>query len=60
MNLPHQLITEALHTATHKNGFRKETMKFQTFSLNGYLAWMLADVQTNHGRSFAHVQWFSH
>ena len=25
-----------------------------------YLAWMLADVQTNYGGSSAHVQWFSH
>ena len=34
-------------------------MRFQTFVLNGYLAWMLAGMQTNHGGSSAHVQWFS-
>ena len=30
-------------------------MRFQTFVINGYLAWMLAGVQTNHGSSSAHV-----
>ena len=44
----------------HKNGFGKDMMTFGIFGINGYLAWMLADVQTNHGRSFVHVQWFSH
>ena len=33
--------------------------RFQTFIINGYLAWMLAGAQTNHGSSSAHVQWFS-
>ena len=28
--------------------------------VTGILAAMLADVQTNHGISFAHAQWFSH
>ena len=31
----------------------------RTFITNGYLAWMLAGAQTNHGSSSAHVQWFS-
>ena len=44
----------------HKNGFRKETTRFQTFVINSYLAWMLAGAQMNHGGSSAHVQWFSH
>ena len=44
----------------HKNGFGKETMRFQTFVINGYLVWMPAGVQMNHGGSSAHVQWFSH
>ena len=44
----------------HENGFGKEMMRFQTFIINGYLAWMPAGVQTNHGSSSAHVQWFSH
>ena len=35
----------------HKNGFRKETMRFQTFIINVYLAWKLAGLQTNHGGS---------
>ena len=34
--------------------------RFRTFVLNGYLAWMLAGVQTNQGGSSVHVQWFSH
>ena len=34
--------------------------RFQTSVINGYLAWMLAGVQTNHGSSSVHVQWFSH
>ena len=44
----------------HVNRFGKETTTFQTFSINGYLAWMPAGVQTNHGSLFMHVQWFSH
>ena len=44
----------------HENGFRKETTRFQTFIISGYLAWMLVGVQTNHGSSSAHAQWFSH
>ena len=43
----------------HENGFGNETTAFRTFGLNGQLAWMETDVQTNHGGSFAHVQWFS-
>ena len=43
----------------HKNGFGKETMRFQTSVINGYLAWKPADVQMNHGGSSVHVQWFS-
>ena len=35
-------------------------MRFQIFVINGYLAWMLAGAQTNHGSSSAHAQWFSH
>ena len=31
-----------------------------TFVTNGYLAWMLAGVQTNYGSSSVHAQWFSH
>ena len=34
--------------------------RFLTFIINGYLAWTLVGVQTNHGSSSAHVQWFSH
>ena len=34
-------------------------MRFQTFVLNGYLAWMLECAQTNHGSSSACTQWFS-
>ena len=33
--------------------------RFQTFVINSYLAWMPAGVQTNHGGSSAHAQWFS-
>ena len=44
----------------HKNGFGKEMTRFRTSVINGYLAWMLAGAQTNHGSSSAHVQWFSH
>ena len=44
----------------HENRFGKEMMRFQTFGINGYLAWMLVGVQTNHGGWSAHVQWFSH
>ena len=44
----------------HENGFGKEMTRFQTFSINSYLVWMLAGVQMNHGRSSVHVQWFSH
>ena len=40
--------------------FGKETMRFRTFVINGYLAWMLAGVQTNQASSSAHAQWFSH
>ena len=35
-------------------------MRLQTFVINGYLAWMLADVQMSHGSSSAYAQWFSH
>ena len=35
-------------------------MRFQTFVINGSLAWMLAGVQMNHGSSSVHVQWFSY
>ena len=44
----------------HENGFGKEMMRFQTSVINGCLAWMLAGVQTNHGSSSVHAQWFSH
>ena len=46
-----------------KTGSENETMRFRTFHikwLNGYLAWMLACMQMNHGMSSAHLQWFSH
>ena len=43
----------------HENRFGKEMMRFQTSVINGYLAWMPAGVQMNHGSSSAHVQWFS-
>ena len=43
-----------------KTGLEKEMTKFQTSAINGYLAWMLAGVQTNHGGSSVHAQWFSH
>ena len=43
----------------HESGFGKEMTRFQTFGLNGYLAWMLAGAWMNHGGSSAHVQWFS-
>ena len=34
-------------------------MRFGLSIMLGFLAWMLADVQTNHGSSTAHEQWFS-
>ena len=34
--------------------------RFQTSVINGYLAWMPAGVQMNHGSSSAHAQWLSH
>ena len=34
--------------------------RFQTSITNGYLAWMPAGMQTNHGSSSAHTQWFFH
>ena len=37
-----------------------ETMRFRTFVINSYLAWMPAGVQMNLGGSSVHVQWFSH
>ena len=43
-------------------GLENETMRFQNFRikrLNGYLVWMLAGMQTNHGGSSVHAQWFS-
>ena len=43
----------------HENRFGKGMMRFQTFIINGYLAWMPAGVQMNHGSSSVHVQWFS-
>ena len=45
-----------------KTGLEKEMMRFQSFCmkrLNGYLAWMPAGMQTNHGSSSVHAQWFS-
>ena len=38
---------------------RQKTQLNRTFVTNGYLAWMLAGVQTNHGGSSVHAQWFS-
>ena len=35
-------------------------MRFQISVINGYLMWMPAGVQTNHGSSSTHAQWFSH
>ena len=43
----------------HENWFRKDMTRFQTSVINGYLVWMPAGVQMNHGGSSAHVQWFS-
>ena len=43
-----------------ENGFGREMMRFQTFIINSYLAWMPVGVQTNHGSSSVHAQWFSH
>ena len=43
-----------------KKGFGKETMRFQTSVINGYLVWMPAGAQMNYGSSSAHAQWFSH
>ena len=37
----------------------KWVWKRDDFKINGYLAWMLVGVQTNHGSSSVHVQWFS-
>ena len=34
-------------------------MRFQTFVINSYLAWMLVGAQTNHGGSSVHAQWLS-
>ena len=39
---------------------QRKTEPNQTFITNGYLAWMPAGVQMNHGSSSVHVQWFSH
>ena len=38
---------------------QQKTKLNRTFVTNGYLAWMLAGVQMNHGGSSMHVQWFS-
>ena len=43
-----------------ENQVRKEMKKFGAFVIFGVPVWMLADVQTNHGSSNAHSQWFSH
>ena len=48
------------HQNTLQERVWKETMRFQTFVINGYLAWMLVGVQMNRGSSSAHVQWLSH
>ena len=43
----------------HENWVKKETKRFGAFIVFGVLAWMLADVQMNHGGSNVHAQWFS-
>ena len=44
----------------HKNQVKKEMKRFRAFIVFGVSAWMLADVQMNHGSSNMHAQWFSH
>ena len=43
-----------------EKGLGKETKRFRLSIISGLLAWMVADVQMNHGSSAAHTQWFSH
>ena len=44
----------------HGKGVRKEMKRFRAFVVFGVLAWLPADMQTNHGGSNAHTHWFSH
>ena len=39
---------------------QQKTEPNRTFVTNGYLAWMPAGAQMNHGSSSVHVQSFSH
>ena len=43
----------------HGEGIRKETKRFGAFVVFRTPAWMLTDMQMNHGSSNAHAQWFS-
>ena len=46
----------------HENMFGNEMTKNQTepnFCNKRFLVWMLVGVQTNHGSSSMHAQWFS-
>ena len=43
----------------HKNVLGKEMMRFRTSVINGYLVWMPAGMQMDHGSPSAHLQWFS-
>ena len=38
----------------------KRDNEIPNFCQNGYLAWMPAGEQMNHGGSSVHAQWFSH
>ena len=46
-------------TGTEK-GLGKEMIRFRLSVIFGFLAWMLVDVQMNHGSSVVHAHWFSH
>ena len=43
----------------HENLVGKEMKRFGASIVFGVLAWMLADMQMNHGSLSVHVQWFS-
>ena len=40
-------------------GLEKRQKRFKAFVVFGVPAWMLVDMQMNHGGSNAHAQWFS-
>ena len=42
-----------------KTGSEKRWQDSETSVTNGYLVWMPAGAETNHGSSSVHAQWFS-